>query len=86
MVKNRKTIQVSESAFNEFESIKEQLGNKNSTDTLTELMQKEIIKTETTIINQNRMNNRIEVNKGDSFNSICSNYSKNLNKKEGKNE
>ncbi len=57
--KPRKSILVSESAFENFDSIRNQL-NKNSSDTLTELMSKEIIHSETTIISRNKMSNRLE--------------------------
>jgi hypothetical protein len=50
MVKNRKTIQVSETNFNKFESIKDKLGC-NCNETLSTLMQNEIIKTQSIIIN-----------------------------------
>jgi hypothetical protein len=59
--KQRKSILVSEACFNNFNEVRNSL-NKNSSETLTALMQKEIIKTETLIVNQNRVNNRLECN------------------------
>lgn len=77
----RKTLQIEESVYNSFNDTKKAL-NMNSSETLGVLLSRELIKTETTIIQQNKVNNRIEHDKSDSFNSICSNYSKKINKKD----
>ena len=72
--KQRKSILVSEACFENFNEVRNKL-NKNSSDTLTELMNKEIVHTETTIIQRGKMNQRIE-NIGDFDNCV-----KQLNKK-----
>jgi hypothetical protein len=59
MVK-RHTLQINESAFAEFQSVKEQLNSKNDSDALSALMQRELIKSEVTIISQNKVSNRLE--------------------------
>jgi hypothetical protein len=57
--KQRKSILVSEACFTNFNEVRNKL-NKNSSDTLTELMNAELIHSETTIISRNKMNNRLE--------------------------
>jgi hypothetical protein len=52
MKEPRKTLQINESVFNEFNTRKEALGVKNSSELLQTLLQTEICRTETTMLNR----------------------------------
>lgn len=60
MNKLRKTLQIEESVYNSFNDAKKSL-KMNASETLSVLLSQEIVRTETTIVSQNKMNNRIEV-------------------------
>ena len=81
--KPRKSILVSESCFDNFNEVRNSL-DMNSSDTLNALMQSEILKTETIIVQRAKVQNRIEDStqsntRCNSFNELCSREEKKRN-------
>ncbi len=80
--KQRKSILVSEACFENFNEVRNQL-NMNSSDALATLMQTEILKTESIIVQRKKMNSRIECG---NFDNCAKQISKNNRNEVIKNE